>query len=144
MKKTDTLVNILASEIEHKYVLEVACGTADFSISAARIANRVCCIDLDDSRLNNKVKQSIIRFQIMDASKMSYPDNEFDTIVIYNAFFHIQSKWDMIERECKRVIKETGKIYIIGTWSLDTNLMIDTFHDKAICHDGFLIVEMTK
>ena len=66
MKKTDTLVNILAPDIEHKDVLEVACGAADFSISAARIANRVSCIDLDDSRLNNQVKQNNVRFQIMD------------------------------------------------------------------------------
>jgi len=87
MKKTDRLVNILASDIEHKDVLEVACGAADFSISAARIANMVSCIDLDDSRLNNQVKQNNVRFQIMDASNMSYSDNEFDTIVIYNAFF---------------------------------------------------------
>lgn len=144
MKKTDRLVNILASDIEHKDVLEVACGAADFSISAARIANRVSCIDLDDSRLNNQVKQNNVRFQIMDASNMSYSDNEFDTIVIYNAFFHIQAQWNMIERECKRVIKGMGKIYIIGTWSLETNLMIDTFGDNAIWHDGFLIVEMTK
>lgn len=78
------------------------------------------------------------------ASNMSYSDNEFDTIVIYNAFFHFQSQWDMIERECKRVIKEMGKIYIIGTWSLDTNLMVDKFGDNAVWHDGFLIVEMTK
>ena len=144
MKKTDILVNLLASDIENKKVLEVACGTADFSVSAAKLAKSVFCIDLDDSRLNNQVKQNNVRFQIMDASNMSYSDNEFDTIVIYNAFFHIQSQWKMIERECKRVIKEMGKIYIIGTWSLDTNLMIDTFGDNAIWHDGFLIVEMTK
>ena len=55
MKKTDRLVNILASDIEHKDVLEVACGAADFSISAARIANRVSCIDLDDSCHNNSI-----------------------------------------------------------------------------------------
>ena len=144
MKKTDTLVNILASDIEHKNVLEVACGGANFSISAARIAGMVSCIDIDDSRLNDQVKQNNVRFQIMDASKMSYADNEFDTIVIYNAFFHIRSQWDMIERECKRVIKGTGKIYIIGTWSLDTNLMIETFGDSAVWREGFLIVEMAK
>ena len=144
MKKTDTLVTILASDIEHKDVLEVACGAADFSISAARIANRVSCIDLDDSRLNHQVEQNNVRFEIMDASNMSYSDGEFDTIVIYNAFFHIQSQWNMIERECRRVIKGKGKIYIVGTWSLDTHLMIDTFGVHAVWHDGFLIVEMTK
>ena len=35
MKKTDALVNMLISDIESKEVLEVACGAADFSVSAA-------------------------------------------------------------------------------------------------------------
>ena len=140
MKKTDRLVTILAPDIVHKDVLEVACGAADFSISAARIANKVYCIDIDDSRLNNRVKGNNIRFEIMDAAKMSYADNVFDTIVIYNAFFHIQSEWADIERECKRVIKKHGKIYIAGTWNLDINLMMDVFGDNACWHDEFLIV----
>ena len=140
MKKTDKLVNILFSEIEHKNVLEVACGAADFSISAASIANKVHCIDLDDSRLNDLGKRDNLCFQIMDAAKMLYANNVFDTIVIYNAFFHIQSQWADIERECKRVIKKHGKIYIVGTWNLDINLMMDVFGDNARWHDEFLIV----
>ena len=144
MKKTDSLVSMLASDIEHKDVLEVACGAADFSVSAARLANSVSCIDLDDSRLNHQVKQNKVLFQIMDAADMSYPDNAFDTVVLYNAFFHILPQWDRIEEECKRVLKETGKLFIIGTWSLDTHRMIDTFGGDAVWHDGFLIVEKAK
>ena len=144
MKKTDTLVNILDADIKQKDLLEVACGAADFSISAARIADSVSCIDLDDSRLNDFGEQKNIYFQIMDASKMLYSDDTFDTIVIYNAFFHIQPKWDMIERECRRVVKRTGKIYIVGTWSLDINPMKETFKDSVIWRDGFLIVEIEK
>ena len=89
MKKTDIFVNMFASDIENKDILEVACGTADFSISAIRIANSVSCIDLDDNRLNNLAEQNNVTFQIMDAAKMSYPDNTFDVVVIYNSFFHI-------------------------------------------------------
>ncbi|MBQ9814573.1 MAG: class I SAM-dependent methyltransferase [Lachnospiraceae bacterium] len=144
MKKTDILVNLLASDIENKKVLEVACGTADFSVSAAKLAKSVFCIDLDDSRLSDQAKNNNICFQIMDAAKMFYSDKEFDTIVIYNAFFHIQTQWKMIESECKRVIKSPGAIYIVGTWSLDTNLMIDVFGDRAVWKDGFLIVKVTN
>ena len=144
MGKTDELVRMLATDIEHKDILEVACGAAGFSVSAARIAHRVDCIDLDDGRLNDQAKQSSIHFQIMDASEMSFPDNTFDTIFIYNAFSHIHSQWDMIERECKRVVKATGKIFIVGTWKLDTNLMIDAFGDHAVLHSGFLVVKIKK
>ena len=144
MKKTDELVRILATDIENKDILEVACGAAGFSVSAARIAHRVDCIDLDDSRLNEQAKQSNIHFQIMDASEMSFPDNAFDTIFIYNAFSHIHSQWDMIERECKRVLKTAGKIYIVGTWKLDTNLMTGIFGDHAVQYGGFFVVKMMK
>ena len=105
MKKTDALVNMLISDIESKEVLEVACGAADFSVSAARAANHVSCIDLDACRLNHLDKQENVTFQIMDAARMSYPDNTFDTVVIYNAFFHIRDQWDEIEKECRRVLK---------------------------------------
>lgn len=142
--KTDTLVNMLISDIENKEVLEVACGTADFSVSAARVASNVSCIDLDDCRLNNLDKQKNVTFQIMDAAKMFYPDNTFDTIVIYNAFFHIKAQWNKIEKECKRVLKNNGIIYIIGTWKLDTNLMSNIFGSQAFWKDDYLLVRIVK
>ena len=144
MKKTDALVNMLISDIESKEVLEVACGAADFSVSAARAANHVSCIDLDACRLNHLDKQENVTFQIMDAARMSYPDNTFDTVVIYNAFFHIRDQWDEIEKECRRVLKRTGILYVIGTWSLDTILMIEMFGDQAFWQAGFLLVRIEK
>lgn len=47
---------------------------------------------------------------------------------------------NIIYRECKRVIKKHGKIYIVGTWNLDINLMMDVFGDNARWYDEFLIV----
>ena len=142
MKKTDRLVNLLISDIENKTVLEVACGTADFSLSAARFAKSVTCIDLDDSRLNSQINRANIHFQTMDASKMDFPDCSFDTVVLYNSFFHVQPDWIKIERECRRVVRVNGTIYIVGSWKLDANLMKDIFGDNAIWHDVFLIVKM--
>ena len=141
MKKTERIVQLLKSDIEGKDILEVACGAADFSIAASPFVNSVSCIDLDDSRLNPVIRQSDIDFQIMDASKMEYADHIFDTIIIYNAYYHIQTLWKEIEKECKRILKSNGCIYIIGTWKLDTNIMMDDFGDKANWHNGFLIVK---
>ena len=144
MKKTDALVKILYSDIENKDVLEVACGTADFSVSAAQLANSVSCIDLDDSRLTDLTGKNNVSFQIMDASEMTFLKDTFDTIVIYNAFFHIQTQWSEIEKECLRVLKSRGIIYIVGTWKLDTSLMKDVFGDKAFWQDNFLIVKIAN
>ena len=144
MKRTDALVRLLLPSVENKRILEVTCGAADFSISASRFAKSVCCIDLDDSRLNGAILRPNIQFQIMDASKMDYPDDSFDTVVLYNAFFHIQSHWDEIARECKRVVKDEGSIYIVGTWKLDMNLIEHTFGSATKRQEGFLIAAMTK
>lgn len=50
MKKADIIVQLLSSDIIDKKILEVACGCAELSISAARYAHSVSCIDIDDSR----------------------------------------------------------------------------------------------
>ena len=144
MKKTDALVKMLNSDIENKDVLEVACGTADFSVSAAQLANSVSCIDLDDSRLTDLTGKNNVSFKIMDASEMTFLKDTFDTIVIYNAFFHIQTQWSEIEKECLRVLKSKGIIYIVGTWKLDTSLMKDVFGDKAFWQEDFLIVKIAN
>lgn len=142
MKKTDKLVRLLMADIENRNILEAACGTADFSFSALPFARTAACIDLDDSRLNPKALQEGLQFQVMDASRMDYADHTFDTVFIYNAFSHIYPQWNEIEKECRRVTKENGTIIIVSTWSLDTGLIRDTFGDKAVMQDNFLIVRI--
>ena len=142
MKKTDKLVRLLMADIENRDILEAACGTADFSLSALPFAGTVTCIDLDDSRLNPQARQNGLHFQVMDASRMDYADHTFDTVFIYNAFSHIYPQWNEIEKECRRVTKENGTIIIVSTWSLDTGLIRDTFGDKAVMQDNFLIVRI--
>lgn len=75
---------------------------------------------------------------------MDYADNTFDTVILYNAFFHIQSQWNEIERECKRVLKTNGVIYVVGTWKLDVHAMMDALGDKAKWRGQFLIAEIRK
>lgn len=142
MKKTDKAVRLLMADIENRDILEVACGTADFSLSALPFASGVSCIDLDDSRLSPPARQSALHFQVMDAARMDYADHTFDTVFIYNAFSHIHNQWEAIEKECRRVAKENGTIVIVSTWSLDTGLLRDTFGDKAVMRDDFLIVRL--
>lgn len=143
MKNSDILVNLLIADIENKTILEAACGAADFSVSASAYSDSVYCIDIDAGRLDSKLAEKL-HFQIMDASKMDYADETFDTVILYNAFFHIQSQWIEIERECKRVLKAEGVIYVVGTWKLDVHIMMDVFGDKAKWRNQFLIVEIRK
>ncbi len=90
MKKTDALVQLLLPDIAGKTILEAACGSGDFSLSASAYAEQVFCIDLVDSRLDGRIKRENIRFAIMDASRMRYPDGMFDAVFVYNALSHIR------------------------------------------------------
>ena len=143
MKKTDLLVKMLMGDIENKTVLEVACGAADFSISASAYSNSVYCIDLDAGRISGSLPEQV-HFQIMDAAKMEYADSTFDTIILYNAFSHVQSQWPGIERECKRVLKADGLLYVVGTWKLDTGFMAEVFGCNAKWRGEFLIAEIRR
>lgn len=143
MKKTDAAIKMIVGDIENKDVLEVACGAADFSISATVYARKVHCIDVVDFRLKDRSLQGA-QFHIMDATNMSFSDNTFDTVVLYNAFFHVREQWNEIESECKRVLKENGSMIVLSTWSLEHEMLAEVFGDKVHQDGEFLIVRIRK
>ena len=145
MKKTEKIVQLIRQELENKDILEVACGTAEFSLSAARYAERVACIDIDSRRLNSLVKeQENISFRKMDAAKMSFESDTFDTVILYNALCHIKVQYDAIIAECRRVLKTEGHIILIATWKMDSSLMTVMFGDRVEWLDGNCIVKFGK
>ncbi len=144
MKKADTIVQLLLPDILGKTILEAACGRADFSIAASGFANEVYCMDIVDFRLDDRTARENIHFERMDATAMRYPDETFDSVFLYNAFMHIEDQWEAIEKECMRVLKKNGKLFVIGSWKLDTARMEPKFADKAKWNGEFLIVELPK
>ena len=144
MTKTDKIVRLLLSDIENKTILEAACGSADFSIAASAYASEVFAVDLVDFKLHKENFKSNIRFELMDVSEMTYARESFDTVFIYNAFSHIKDQWQDIERECRRVLKPQGKLYVISSWKIDTSLLEAEFGDKAQRSGDFLIVALNK
>lgn len=145
MKKTDAILRLVRQEIENKDVLEVACGTAEFSVSAAQCARQVACIDIDSSRLNGLVETSEnIRFRKMDAAEMEFGSATFDTVVLYNALCHIEGRYDAIMAECRRVLKPEGRILLIATWKMDSSLMAEMFGDRLEWLEGNCIMKLGK
>ena len=143
MKQTEQIARFLLPEIEGKRILEVACGTGDFSLAAAHYAVYVDCIDIDPHRLNSRIAgEENISFQQMDAGKMNFSDEAFDSVVLYNALFHIKDQWAEVLAECRRVLKSEGKILIVGTWKLDTSLMEEMFGDQVDQQGAFSLVEI--
>lgn len=144
VKQTDRLAALLRPELQNKDVLEVACGTAELSLSASAFARSVVCIDLDGGRLSPGIAGMSVCFQLMDAAEMDFPDGRFDTVVLYNALYHVFSQWREIERECLRVLRPGGSLLLLGTWKLDIRLMQEHFGEKARQVDDFWIVRLKK
>ena len=48
MLRAEQAIKKIQGHIVDKNILEVACGCAEFSIAASKIAKTVICIDLDD------------------------------------------------------------------------------------------------
>ena len=120
MKRIERLLAEIRCVIDHKRVLEVACGCGEFSLAAAAFAGQVDCIDLDEIRLLPEAKKNErIRFQIMEAQSMAFSSETFDTIVIYNAIGHLRGIVSRILKECMRVTKYDGTIYVISSFKMD-------------------------
>lgn len=120
MTRAKQAVCNIIEDIANKSVLEVACGCAEFSINASEFASHVSCIDLDSFRLDDKIHVcGNVSFQQMDARSLQYNDKEFDTVVIYNAVFHLKEFITEILSECKRVIGDSGCIYVISSFKMD-------------------------
>ena len=127
MRRVDTVVQRLMPVIANKRILEPACGCAEFSIAAARHAQEVFCFDLDDRRLRPEAAQTPgLRFEIMDATAMRFPDGFFDTVVLYNAIGHLGQIAEPVLRECCRVVSKNGVILIVSSFRMDKAVMQKT------------------
>ena len=127
MKRVDRVLFRLMPDIVSKRVLEPACGCAEFSVAAATHAAEVVCFDLDDKRLDPTVRQTLkLRFEIMDATAMRFPDGSFDTVVLYNAIGHLAHIAEPVLRECLRVVNTTGVVWIVSSFRMDKTVIQET------------------
>lgn len=114
MRRITEALNQIVHSIECKNVLEIACGSGEFSLEAASIAHSVTCIDLDDSRLLPSVRDAEnIVFLLMDAINLQMASDSVDVIVFYNALAHVENELEKILNECYRVYGKEGS-YILS------------------------------
>ena len=137
MSRVSQAISRIEKDITGKKILEVACGCAEFSICASKRASAVHCIDLDDHRLKPEIQAcENVLFQKMDATDMDYPDQAFDTIVMYNAVAHLDAVIEPILKECRRVLRPGGSIYVVSSFKIDyhviTNQLIPSLERQGI------------
>ena len=119
---------LLSPHLTGRDILEIACGTADFSLAAAETARSVTAIDLDDCRLSPAARSGgSVCFQRMDAAALSFPDGSFDTAMLYNALGHLTAILPEVLSEALRVLRPGGTLLVGSAFPLDKTAMEEHF-----------------
>lgn len=119
--RREALGEIVSKEKTLK-VLDVACGTCDFSIAIAQHLQKgssVMGIDLSERMLEigkEKVREKglseVISLQIGDAEKLPFPDNSFDRVTVAFGVRNFENLRAGL-KEMSRVLKTDGKVVIL-------------------------------
>lgn len=104
-------------------ILDVGCGTGNFSIKLAKMGCKVIGIDISEEMLNiakEKAKKEAldIQFYKMDVYDLKFEDEYFDGVFSMAAFEFIKEP-DKALNEIFRVIKKGGQI-LVGTINKDS------------------------
>lgn len=101
-------------------VLDVACGTGNTALPAARAGAEVTGIDIaenliEQAKANTAAEGLDAKFEVGDAEDLPYEDDSFDVIVTqFGAMF--APRPEVVVSEFKRVCKSGGRI-VMGNWT---------------------------
>jgi len=133
------LVLSLFKPTEGMKILDVGCGTGNFSIKLAEMGFEVIGIDISEDMLAKARKKANekglnIQFRIMDVYNLDFSDNTFDGVLSMAAFEFIKKPQDAYN-EIYRVLKQSGKI-LIGTINRESSwgelYLSKQFQDNSI------------
>lgn len=126
-----------------KSVLELACGTGQFTFDLCNKASSFIATDFSENMINETKKRSeeilskeeskTVTFKVEDATKLTFSDNSFDVVLIANAL-HIMPDPKGALKEIKRVLKDEG-ILIAPTFVYEGK--INRFRMWVISRAGF-------
>ena len=121
MKKTDKEAKDFSQYIEGRDVVEIACGSADFSVSAAKYAGKVLAADISPARIDKRKGRlpENVAFMQTDASALDIKDGEYGLVVFHNCFAHLEEVLADAVCEAARVVSKGGHILFISGWKLD-------------------------
>jgi ubiquinone/menaquinone biosynthesis C-methylase UbiE len=116
---TEEFINRLALK-PGMHLLDVACGSGNVAIAAARIGAVVTGVDiapnlLEDGRERAKAEGVTVQFDEGDAEQMPYPDAAFDVVVsMFGAMF--APRPELAAAELLRVCRSGGRI-AMANWT---------------------------
>ena len=96
-------------------IMEIGCGIGSVSAYLAdNYSAKVCGTDFDSDEIEIARKlhseNDHLKYQVEDASNLSFKNEQFDMVVSQNVFHHIP-KWDKAIYEISRVLKINGYLF---------------------------------
>jgi ubiquinone/menaquinone biosynthesis C-methylase UbiE len=138
-------------------MLDIACGSGDFSIFCAKKMNRVAGIDISDKEITiakEKAREENLEnvsFICSDVEKIPLENNSFSFVACKHSFHHFENP-EKVFLEMTRLCKPGGKICIedLSTYEprkaddffLDFDIKVDTSHLKT--YSGKFFTELYK
>ena len=119
-----------AESITRKKVLEIGCGIGWFTLNCAE-KNVGHYVGIEHQRNNlfaaeNNISDSRIEFQEASALELPYPDQSFDTLVIFDVIEHLPIDSEpQLFNEMFRVLKEGGKIFLSTPYASKISMVTD-------------------
>lgn len=95
-------------------VLDVCCGTGLYSrFLRDKLECQVSCCDIVPNHVQI-TKSHGFDAVVADARELPYENESFDVVLLSGAIYHLHTKEDKIKaiRECARVLRQGGKIFI--------------------------------
>ena len=94
-------------------VLEIACGTGQFTHLLAPYVHQWIATDFSEKMVSEAKKQALdhVQYEIADATQLHYHNHMFDVVFIANAL-HIMPNPKQALNESKRVLKQDGYLIV--------------------------------
>ncbi|MBA4394416.1 MAG: hypothetical protein C0407_12765 [Desulfobacca sp.] len=116
------------------HLLDVACGSGEFSIFCALRISSVQGIDISDNMIALAEKQATragvhrARFICHQVEKMPFKDQSFSAVICKSAFHHFEDS-QKVFREMVRCLQPGGKISVQDIVTYD-NYKVDSYFEK--------------
>ena len=114
---------------------DCATGNGQAAFALAPHFKKVIATDMSEKQLSLAKPHPNIQYQIASAEQTNFPDNSFDLITVAQAYHWF--KFDMFEKELKRIAKKEAVIAVWGYNLFSTNdeiinALIKIFYTKIV------------
>lgn len=101
-----------------KSILDIGCATGEYCQKINEMGYQ--CVGIDSNqKYIDKAKEKGIEAYVMDGGSLEFPDNFFDTVLIFEVLEHVEAP-DEILKEAKRVVKKNILITVPNCTELST------------------------